>query len=137
MCLPKLSSNIKSSHQNTLGNWLNVESDEIRNTGQILILLVFKVHSEMKPEFQAVVMAAGTGSRFTELSSHRAKCLLPLGNLPMVWYPLNLLHRIGFQEVIVVVTEATRAQVAALPTKFGGLGNLRYLLEMEVIDTKA
>ena len=80
----------------------------------------------MKPEFQAVVMAAGTGSRFTELTSQRAKCLLPLGNLPMVWYPLNLLHRIGFQEVIVVVTEATRAEIAAVPKKFGGLGNLRY-----------
>ena len=81
---------------------------------------------EMKPEFQAVVMAAGTGSRFTELTSQRAKCLLPLGNLPMVWYPLNLLHRIGFQEVIVVVAEATKAEIAAVPKKFGGLGNLRY-----------
>ena len=80
----------------------------------------------MKPEFQAVVMAAGTGSRFTELTSQRAKCLLPLGNLPMVWYPLNLLHRIGFQEAIVIVTETNRAEIASISKKFGGLGNLRY-----------
>jgi len=88
----------------------------------------------MKPEFQAVVMAAGTGSRFTELTSQRAKCLLPLGNLPMVWYPLNLLHRIGFQEAIVIVTETNRTEIASIPKKFGGLGNLR--LDIVTLPTK-
>ena len=49
------------------------------------------------PEFQAVLMAAGRGSRFNEITRHKAKCLLPIGNLPMVWYPLNMLQRAGFQ----------------------------------------
>ena len=48
-------------------------------------------------EFQAVVLAAGSGSRFGDITSQKAKCLLPIGNLPMIWYPLRMLHKIGFQ----------------------------------------
>ena len=51
-------------------------------------------------EFQAVVFAAGRGSRFAEVCSQRPKCLLPIGNLPMIWYPLNMLHKIGFTGMI-------------------------------------
>lgn len=48
-------------------------------------------------EFQAIIMAAGKGSRMTELTARRPKCLLPIGNLPMLWYPMNLLERSNFQ----------------------------------------
>ncbi len=50
-----------------------------------------------RPEFQAVVLAGGRGSRFTELTRHKPKCFLPIGNLPMVWYPLNMLQKAGFK----------------------------------------
>ncbi|KAM6327780.1 translation initiation factor eIF2B subunit gamma isoform 2-T2 [Podargus strigoides] len=53
-------------------------------------------------EFQAVVMAAGGGSRMTDLTSSIPKALLPVGNRPLLWYPLNLLERAGFEEVIVI-----------------------------------
>ncbi|XP_075791969.1 translation initiation factor eIF2B subunit gamma isoform X2 [Pelodiscus sinensis] len=56
-------------------------------------------------EFQAVVMAAGGGSRMMDLTSSIPKALLPVGNKPLIWYPLNLLERIGFEEVIVVTTK--------------------------------
>lgn len=56
-------------------------------------------------EFQAVVLAGGKGSRMTELTANQAKCLLPIGNVPMVWYPLKLLERVGFQEAIVIVSD--------------------------------
>lgn len=48
-------------------------------------------------EFQAVVMAAGRGSRMTELTSCIPKPLLPVGNKPMIWYPANMLEKAGFQ----------------------------------------
>lgn len=48
-------------------------------------------------EFQAVVMAAGKGSRMTELTARRVKCLLPVGNHPMIWYPLQMLETHGFR----------------------------------------
>lgn len=48
-------------------------------------------------EFQAVVMAAGGGSRMMDLTSSIPKPLLPVGNRPLLWYPLNLLERAGFE----------------------------------------
>ncbi|KAI5742033.1 hypothetical protein M8J77_002343 [Diaphorina citri] len=62
-------------------------------------------------EFQAVILAAGKGSRYTELTSRKAKCLLPIGSKPMLWYPLQLLERNGFQEAFVIVNESTKSEV--------------------------
>uniref|UniRef100_A0A8D0KIA7 Translation initiation factor eIF2B subunit gamma n=1 Tax=Salvator merianae TaxID=96440 RepID=A0A8D0KIA7_SALMN len=56
-------------------------------------------------EFQAVVMAVGGGSRMMDLTSSIPKALLPVGNKPLIWYPLNLLEQVGFEEVIVVTTK--------------------------------
>ncbi|XP_066993456.1 translation initiation factor eIF2B subunit gamma [Anabrus simplex] len=62
-------------------------------------------------EFQAVVMAGGKGSRMTEITAGRPKCLLPIGNQPMVWYPLRMLEQAGFQDVILIVLETVRSDV--------------------------
>lgn len=70
-------------------------------------------------EFQAVVLAGGKGSRMTELTAGKPKCLLPIGNMPMIWYPLNLLERAGFTEAIVVVTENIKNDVAVSLDKLG------------------
>uniref|UniRef100_A0A8C4S9M0 Translation initiation factor eIF2B subunit gamma n=1 Tax=Erpetoichthys calabaricus TaxID=27687 RepID=A0A8C4S9M0_ERPCA len=56
-------------------------------------------------ELQAVVMAAGGGSRMMDLTYSIPKPLLPVGNKPLIWYPLNLLERSGFEEVIVITTK--------------------------------
>ena len=55
-------------------------------------------------EFQAVVMAAGRGSRMTELTSCISKPLLPVANKPMIWYPVNMLEKAGFQGSLCSVT---------------------------------
>ena len=47
-------------------------------------------------EFQAIVLAGGKGSRMLDLTHSKSKCFLPIGNYPMVWYPLRLLQSIGF-----------------------------------------
>ncbi|XP_048207118.1 translation initiation factor eIF-2B subunit gamma [Perognathus longimembris pacificus] len=64
-------------------------------------------------EFQAVVMAAGGGSRMTDLTSSIPKPLLPVGNKPLIWYPLNLLERVGFEEVIVLTTKDVQKAVCS------------------------
>uniref|UniRef100_A0A8C1AM02 Translation initiation factor eIF2B subunit gamma n=1 Tax=Cyprinus carpio carpio TaxID=630221 RepID=A0A8C1AM02_CYPCA len=56
-------------------------------------------------ELQAVLMAAGGGSRMMDLTYNTPKPLLPVGNRPLIWYPLNLLERVGFEEVIVITTK--------------------------------
>ncbi|CRK96937.1 CLUMA_CG010346, isoform A [Clunio marinus] len=48
-------------------------------------------------EFQAVVLAAGHGTRFTDLLGNRPKCLLPVGPFPLIFYPLQLLQKYGFE----------------------------------------
>ncbi len=50
-------------------------------------------------EFQAIIMAAGRGSRMYPLTENFPKSLLPVGNLPLIWYPLNLLVTSGFEGI--------------------------------------
>jgi translation initiation factor eIF-2B subunit gamma len=59
----------------------------------------------MVGEFQAIVMAGGRGSRMTELTAGRPKCLLPIGNKPMVWYPLQLMERTGIKGMFVQISD--------------------------------
>lgn len=80
------------------------------------------VHSSV--EYQALVLAAGQGSRMTDVTSSKSKCLLPVGGLPLLTYPLAMLKKIGFQEVIVVAPEAVRHEVSALPKKHSSLDGL-------------
>ncbi|ETN59213.1 translation initiation factor eif-2b gamma subunit [Anopheles darlingi] len=65
----------------------------------------------VQQEFQAVVLAAGKGTRLPEILEGRPKCLLPVGPYPMIWYPLNLLQRHGFTEVLVVVQETEKSEI--------------------------
>ena len=48
-------------------------------------------------EFQPIIMAAGRGSRMTDLTSRIPKALLPVGNKPMIWYTVDMLEKAGFQ----------------------------------------
>ncbi|EFA10335.1 translation initiation factor eIF2B subunit gamma [Tribolium castaneum] len=66
-----------------------------------------------QPEFQAVVLAAGRGSRMPEITSGKPKCLLPVGTKPLVWYPLYKLQQSGFTDVILVVLENHKSEIQA------------------------
>lgn len=48
-------------------------------------------------EFQAVVLAAGKGTRMPEITAGKPKCLLPMGPKPLVWYILQKLQETGFK----------------------------------------
>lgn len=62
-------------------------------------------------ELQAIVLAGGKGSRFSELTEGRPKCLLPVGPFPVIFYPLHMLQKHGFQEAIVVVLESQKLEI--------------------------
>ncbi|KAG5285540.1 hypothetical protein AALO_G00004550 [Alosa alosa] len=66
-------------------------------------------------ELQAVLMAAGGGSRMMDLTYNTPKPLLPVGNKPLIWYPLNLLERVGFEEVIVITTKEVQKALSTDP----------------------
>lgn len=47
-------------------------------------------------EFDVVIMAAGRGSRLSEIVQRKPKCLLPVGNFCMLYFPLKLFEHNGF-----------------------------------------
>lgn len=71
----------------------------------------------MAVELQAVVMAVYGGSRMQDLTTSIPKPLLPVGNKPLLWYPLNMLERAGFEEVIVVTTREVQKYVPDMKMK--------------------
>ncbi|MFC1781326.1 sugar phosphate nucleotidyltransferase [Planctomycetota bacterium] len=51
---------------------------------------------------KGVVLAGGTGSRLMPLTKVTNKHLLPIGNKPMIFYPIEKLTSIGIEEILVV-----------------------------------
>ncbi|XP_046390463.1 translation initiation factor eIF-2B subunit gamma [Ischnura elegans] len=79
------------------------------------------------PEFQAVVMAGGKGSRMTELTACKLKCLLPICNHPMIWYPLQMLERFGFRDAIIISQESARVELQNI------LDRYKFNIQCEVV----
>lgn len=53
-----------------------------------------------------IVFAGGGGNRMLNLTEHICKARLPVANIPLYWYPLNLLHRNGFKHCLLIIPEA-------------------------------
>lgn len=68
-------------------------------------------------EFQPIIMAAGPGSRLAELTSKCPKAALLIGNRPMVWYPINMLEKAGFEEAIIIVDMDGQAEIQRVLTE--------------------
>ena len=54
----------------------------------------------------------------TDLSNGKPKCLLSVGNFPMIYYPLSLLKKVGFTDVIVITQESARNEVNNISKKY-------------------
>ena len=52
-------------------------------------------------EVRALLLAAGIGSRLRPLTNHLPKCLMPLGDKPLLEYWLETLWKNGIHEVLV------------------------------------
>jgi choline kinase len=52
---------------------------------------------------QAVILAAGSGSRLEKVSGGMPKCLLPVGGRPLIEHQLEALHDAGVGKILVVV----------------------------------
>lgn len=65
-----------------------------------------------------MIFAGGKGSRYPELCTTRSKAMLPIGNIPMVVYPLHLLESAGFKEVLVIAHEDSVKEISGLPDNY-------------------
>jgi glucose-1-phosphate thymidylyltransferase len=53
-------------------------------------------------ELRGVVLAGGTGSRLRPLTKVTNKHLLPVGQKPMIYYPIERLTGVGIEEILIV-----------------------------------
>lgn len=51
---------------------------------------------------KGIILAGGTGSRLYPLTKVTNKHLLPIGNKPMIYYPIEKMTRAGIEEVLIV-----------------------------------
>src|SRR5512132_3484197 len=52
---------------------------------------------------KAVIMAGGEGTRLRPLTSNAPKPMMPIANAPMMEHIVGLLHRHGFDDIVVTV----------------------------------
>lgn len=97
----------------------------------------------MSCPFQAVIMAGGIGTQLMPLTDSLPKCMLPIANVPLVHYQLELLEKAGmkyffrnllmkgFFEAIVVMQ---RSQLATIGRYVNDLYKGNVNIQLEVVD---
>jgi glucose-1-phosphate thymidylyltransferase len=64
----------------------------------------FDIWNERETPMKGIVLAGGTGSRMGELTKGVNKHLLPVGDWPMIYYPIKKLVGIGIKEIMLVTS---------------------------------
>ena len=82
---------------------------------------------------QAVILAAGQGSRLRPLTDHRPKCLVEVRGKPMLQYQLEALCEAGVRRCVIVVGHHAEQVRAFAGTRYRSLA-MTYV-ENEVFDT--
>jgi len=73
-------------------------------------------------DLRGIVLAGGTGSRLMPLTKVTNKHLLPVGQKPMIFYPIEKLTAIGIEEILIVTGVEHMGDVVSLlgsGTNFG------------------
>jgi glucose-1-phosphate thymidylyltransferase len=68
----------------------------------------------MTMNLRGVVLAGGTGSRLRPLTKVTNKHLLPVGQKPMIYYPIEKLTGVGIEEILIVTGVEHMGDVVAL-----------------------
>lgn len=62
-------------------------------------------------QLEAIVLAAGAGSRMVELTRGRPKCLLPVGGQSLIWYSITNLRSIGVTRIIILIPDIYESDI--------------------------
>jgi glucose-1-phosphate thymidylyltransferase len=60
------------------------------------------IRKEISMNLRGVILAGGTGSRLRPLTKVTNKHLLPVGQKPMIYYPIEKLTSIGIEQIMIV-----------------------------------
>lgn len=63
---------------------------------------------------KGIVLAGGTGSRLFPLTKVTNKHLLPVGDMPMIYYPIKKLIGAGMEEILIVTGTDHMGDVVSL-----------------------
>lgn len=87
-------------------------------------------------KLEAIILAAGPGSRMVELTRSRPKCLLPVGNQSLIWFAITGLKQIGISRIIILVPDVYESDIKQYCNKkFNSFKDL--ILEFVTVSTKA
>ena len=64
----------------------------------------------MNNNLEAILLAGGNGNRLKPFSHYTSKHLLPIDNVPMIFYPLKNLQLIGVKKVFLIINEIHKTQ---------------------------
>ncbi|MEN8251977.1 MAG: sugar phosphate nucleotidyltransferase [Patescibacteria group bacterium] len=53
---------------------------------------------------KGIILAGGTGSRLWPLTAQTSKQMLPVGGVPMIFHPLNILIKAGIKDILIIVS---------------------------------
>ncbi|KAE9554276.1 hypothetical protein FO519_002510 [Halicephalobus sp. NKZ332] len=87
-------------------------------------------------EFQGIVLVGGYGSRMPELTDDIPKPLLPVANVPMFWYALDILRKNSIMDVLMLTNERCHARINQLLSD-GSLPPLPSEMKIELVNTGA
>ncbi|MHC4679901.1 MAG: sugar phosphate nucleotidyltransferase [Planctomycetota bacterium] len=68
----------------------------------------------MSMDLRGIVLAGGTGSRLMPLTKVTNKHLLPVGQKPMIFYPIEKLTAVGVEEILIVTGVEHMGDVVSL-----------------------
>ena len=81
-------------------------------------------------DLRGIVLAGGTGSRLMPLTKVTNKHLLPVGQKPMIFYPIEKLTAIGIEEILIVTGVEHMGDVVSLLGS-GRIFNCRFTYKVQ------
>ncbi|KAI6186157.1 Very-long-chain enoyl-CoA reductase [Aphelenchoides besseyi] len=97
-----------------------------------IVPFVYDMVVKKNTEFQAVVLAGGLGSRMRSVTEHIPKAILPLANIPLFWFPLNVLAKNNINDVLLITNEESLERINEM-LKDGTVPELPESMKIEVV----